>query len=41
MEKWELVADLTHRLKVPGGWLYRYHVAWDQPTFMIFVPEPK
>lgn len=22
--KWELVTDDTFRLKVPGGWLYRY-----------------
>lgn len=22
--QWEEVADCTHRLRVPGGWLYRY-----------------
>jgi hypothetical protein len=21
---WEVVTDWTHRLPVPGGWLYRY-----------------
>lgn len=38
---------ITHRLKVPGGWLYRYRhdygCVFDIPTLevaMAFVPEP-
>lgn len=36
--KWEEVAYETWRLKVPGGWLYRYR-EFGNPT-MAFVPEP-
>ena len=40
--EWQLVAkskigglaDSTHRLKVPGGWLYRYVES------LVFVPSP-
>jgi len=39
MDQWELVAELTFRLKVPGGWLYRYWVADYQSNFMVFVSE--
>lgn len=48
MEKWEKVIEYspghleshTQRLKVPGGWIYRYS---DYHTHMgmVFVPEPK
>lgn len=36
-EKWEDYAIFTQRLKIPGGWLYRYGVrGYDGP--MVFVP---
>ena len=48
LPKWEMAAesyhkdrpneDLTYRLKVPGGWLYR--VVEQNGTSMAFVPEP-
>ena len=37
-EKWEDYAIFTQRLKIPGGWLYRYGVrGHDGP--MVFVPD--
>lgn len=38
MDKWEIVTDYTYRLKVPGGWLYRYSFTSD--AVMIFVADP-
>jgi hypothetical protein len=37
--KWEGVAFNTHRLSVPGGWLYRYY--YNGKESITFVPDPK
>ena len=39
MNKWEFVALDTFRLRVPGGWLYRYSPN-DEMFTMSFVPNP-
>ena len=43
MSKWEKVTDHclddTWRLKVPGGWIYRYSTGAYHSTSMVFVPE--
>lgn len=38
-EKWEAVSDLTSRLRVPGGWIYRY--ASLSGVGLAFVPWPE
>lgn len=41
--KWERVTDTTHRLPVPGGWLYTHRI-WQRETLITatttFVPNP-
>lgn len=41
-ELWEFLGDGTYRMRVPGGWLYRWSCY--SPTgpcvSMCFVPEP-
>jgi hypothetical protein len=44
-QKWETVAGNTYRLRVPGGWLYRFGgsefmVRDELPVAMVFVPWP-
>lgn len=38
---WEDVEDGTRRLRVPGGFLYRYRSASDEAAAMAFVPMPE
>lgn len=46
-DKWQRVTEYTYRLKVPGGWLYRYDCIGSYgsmegnlvSTGMVFVPE--
>ena len=37
-QEWEIVADDTDRLKVPGGWLYRV-IGGRQAMALCFVPD--
>lgn len=37
-QKWEYVAQDTHRLRVAGGYIYR--VGYDKPA-LVFVPDVK
>ena len=38
--EWELVAWLTQRLPVPGGWLYANLDGSGKTIAMVFVPRP-
>lgn len=38
---WEIVADDTKRLRVPGGWLYRYGNTYANEHAITFVPVPE
>ena len=38
LHKWEIVAHDTHRMRVPGGWVYQ--VGDDGAAFGCFVPHP-
>ena len=49
MSEWERVNDTCHRLRVPGGWLYRTWLQWPFSTEVVvtassvrqtFVPDP-
>jgi hypothetical protein len=48
LHKWEIVAQAelgdnatTYRMRVPGGWLYRYQPnITSPPSSMAFVPDP-
>lgn len=35
-DSWEKIDDYTFRLRVHGGWLYRYH--YGQDFKIVFVP---
>lgn len=40
--KWEQIDKFTDRMKVPGGWIYRYissRFSTDAGVAMVFVPE--
>ena len=40
--KWELIDNLTSRMKVPGGWIYRSitsRLTSDAGVALVFVPE--
>jgi hypothetical protein len=39
-EKWEQVTHGTERLRVAGGWLYRWTADYSQGVAMCFVPDP-
>ena len=36
-DEWEFVAYETHRLKVPGGWIYKVGY---QNQYPVYVPDP-
>ena len=48
LHKWEIVSQgdrgenaTTYRMRVPGGWLYRYQPnITSPPSSMAFVPDP-
>jgi hypothetical protein len=45
MTKWEVVSaphddDVTDRLVVPGGWIYRTSTYGDRSVALVFVPDP-
>lgn len=42
MHQWEEIDMNTHRLKVPGGWIYRYdgYGEVQTPVSMVFVAAP-